>query len=250
MTTSRVAPAFMIGDLPLVIEYSEVFSAAGISVACSVNQQSGGVKLPASVQRATIPHRNSPFVVELTNNDRERKQKNLILLDRSLPKSTPIVSSSVTVSATEQASQIRFPERLIGLGALPTLLRGSLVEIAPTIHTHHAVIDRTQQLFKQIGKDVSIVQDRVGMVLPRILCMLINEALFAVTERVASASDIDAAMKLGANYPFGPIEWGDTIGFEHVCGVLEALHSDLGEDRYRVAPLLRQLANGGHWWSA
>ena len=72
--------------------------------------------------------------------------------------------------------------------------------------------------------------------------MLINEAAFALMEQIASPEDIDVAMKLGTNYPFGPIEWGKQIGFKNVIAVIEALHEDLQEDRYRTAPLLKQLA--------
>ena len=101
---------------------------------------------------------------------------------------------------------------------------------------------------KRIGKDVAVVQDRIGMVLPRILCMIVNESAFALTEQIATPEDIDAAMRLGTNYPLGPIEWGDKIGVGQVIAVLNALYDDLHEERYRVAPLLKQLATGQKWW--
>ena len=78
--------------------------------------------------------------------------------------------------------------------------------------------------------------------------MLINEASFALMENVAHPQDIDTAMKLGTNYPFGPIEWADKIGIPEVISVLEALYGDLKEERYRIAPLLRQLGTGKAWW--
>jgi 3-hydroxybutyryl-CoA dehydrogenase len=90
----------------------------------------------------------------------------------------------------------------------------------------------------------------VGMVLPRILCQIINESIFAITDDIASPKDIDTAMKLGANYPDGPIEWADRIGIRQVCSVLVALQNDLHEDRYRVSPLLKQMAAAGEWWKA
>ena len=83
------------------------------------------------------------------------------------------------------------------------------------------------------------------MVMPRILCSLVNEAFFAVMEGVASANDVDTAMKLGTNYPHGPVEWGNTIGLRNVVAILDALAADTGENRYRVAPLLRQMAGAG-----
>jgi 3-hydroxybutyryl-CoA dehydrogenase len=87
------------------------------------------------------------------------------------------------------------------------------------------------------------------MVMPRILCMLINEAAFALTENTASAEDIDTAMKLGTNYPLGPIEWADRIGVVNVVAILKSLNDDLREERYRIAPVLSQLATGERWWN-
>jgi 3-hydroxybutyryl-CoA dehydrogenase len=106
------------------------------------------------------------------------------------------------------------------------------------------------RFFTSLGKEIELVQDRVGMVLPRILCQIINESIFAVTDDVAIPKDIDVAMKLGANYPCGPIEWAEKIGIKQVCAVLVALQNDLNEDRYRVAPLLKQMAIVGEWWKS
>ena len=90
--------------------------------------------------------------------------------------------------------------------------------------------------------ELSVVQDRVGMVLPRVLASLVNEAFFAIMEGVAEPRDIDSAMMLGTSYPHGPVEWGQSIGLSNVVAILDALQRDTGEDRYRVAPLLRQMA--------
>ena len=87
------------------------------------------------------------------------------------------------------------------------------------------------------------------MVFPRIICQIMNEAAFALQEEIASPRDIDIALKAGAGHPLGPIEWADKIGLEHVVAVLSALQRDLAEDRYRVAPLLKQMVAGGTWWN-
>ena len=137
----------------------------------------------------------------------------------------------------------------MGLSALPTLLSGQLLEIAPTLSTSRATVSAVKKFLERLGKEIAVVQDRVGMVLPRILCMLINEASFAVMENVAHPHDVDIAMKLGTNYPLGPIEWADRIGIQQVFSVLQSLHQNLGEERYRIAPLLRQMATGKQWWS-
>jgi 3-hydroxybutyryl-CoA dehydrogenase len=148
-------------------------------------------------------------------------------MDRSLPPGTPILSASAATTVAEQSAWVRTPERLIGIAALPSLLHGTLVEI-----------EASQSFFRELGKETSVVQDSPGMVLPRILCMLVNEASFALGERIARRGDIDTAMTLGTNYPFGPFEWGKKIGFEQVRAVLEGLRREFGEERYRTAPLL------------
>ena len=88
------------------------------------------------------------------------------------------------------------------------------------------------------------------MVLPRILCQLINESVFALQDDIATPRDIDTAMKLGANYPKGPLEWAELIGVRQVFAVLSAIQQDLNEDRYRVSPLLKQMAIAGEWWKS
>ena len=95
------------------------------------------------------------------------------------------------------------------------------------------------KIFINTGKQFSVIQDRVGMVMPRILSMLVNES-FALQEEIATPDAIDTAMKLGTNYPFGLIEWGERIGYDYVVKTLQAINDEYGEDRYRTAPLLKQ----------
>jgi len=216
-------------------------------VACSFNDTPPVAPAKFLRRTASIP-RNAVLAAELTNIDRNAKKKNLQMLDKNLPRSTVILSSSVTVSMTEQSSWVKHPSRLVGIGALPTLLSRELIELSAGRQTEPAALSHVQDFFIKIGKRVSIVQDRVGMVMPRILCMLINEAFFAVMEGVASPQDIDTAMKLGTNYPMGPLEWADKIGLPHVYAVLLALHADLGEERYRIAPLLKQMSTVEKFW--
>ena len=202
----------------------------------------------------TLKHRSSPpprtttVVLELTNLDLARKRENLIALDAVLSPAALILSSSVTVSATEQASWIYSPARLVGIGALPTLSSRPLIEVAPTIHTPASAIDAAAKFFRGLGKEIEIVQDRVGLVFARTLCRLINEAAFALAEEVATPQDLDAAIRLGLNHPHGPIEWVDRLGLAHVAAILAALERESGDPRYRTAPLLRQMALAGEWW--
>jgi len=228
---------FITGESPLVEEYAAACIAAGMGAAVRFNPGTGG-KLPPGAARGSRAGAGVAVGLELTNTSREAKRKNLAAMDAALPGGTPILSASAATTVAEQSAWIRRPERLIGIAALPTLLAGTLVEIAPSAFAGKEAIEAAMNFFAALGKEASIVQDAPGMVLPRILCMLVNEASFALAERVARRGDIDTAMKLGTNYPFGPIEWGMKIGLGQVRAVLDCLHREFGEERYRTAPLL------------
>ena len=232
----------IIGESPLVEEYAELCAARGFAVAAQWNTSPAGKTLPASGKRSGAVSPQTIIGIELTDTDREKKRANLEKLDRALRASKLILSSSITITITEQTAWLRHPERLVGICALPMVRSQRLVELAASPSTERSHLSAAQDFFIQLGKQISVVQDRVGMVLPRILCMLINEAYFALQDDTASPEDIDLAMKLGTNYPLGPIEWGEKIGMQHIHTVLQSLHDDLGEDRYRIAPLLKQIA--------
>lgn len=253
--TSRVhqsdkATVYVAGDSTIVEEYIALCSSHGYAVIYDLDGKGELSSVPDSglVRRSTRIPDNVSFALELTNIDLEMKRKNLEAIDKALPVTTAIASSSVTVSATEQSSWINHKSRLVGFCALRTLSKAGLVEVAPTVFSPAETIQVIQRFFKSVGKEIELVQDRVGMVFPRIICQVINEAAFALQAEIAMPQDIDLAMKLGADFPLGPIEWADQLGMQQVYAILSALHRDLGEDRYRVSPLLRQMALSGTWW--
>jgi 3-hydroxybutyryl-CoA dehydrogenase len=104
---------------------------------------------------------------------------------------------------------------------------------------------RADAFFRSLGKHVERVGDAPGLVLGRIVCQLVNEAAFAVSEGVGSPEDVDVAMRLGYNWRRGPLEWADMIELDHVLATLDALHEELREERYRAAPLLRHMVAEG-----
>lgn len=240
----------ILGELPMVEEYAELCASRGYAVVVQWNE--APTPLPKfqspAIKRSSAVSRDTSVGIELTNTDAEQKKKNLQQLDKALVSTSAIISSSLTVTATEQSTWIQHRHRLVGMSALPSLVQKPLVEVAPTVFSPKETLEVVNRFFHSIGKETAIVQDRVGMVLPRILCQIINEASFAIQEDVASAQDIDTAMRLGVNYPHGPVEWADRIGLRQVYAVLAALENDLKEDRYRVSPLLRQMAQSGAWW--
>lgn len=127
--------------------------------------------------------------------------------------------------------------KLFGFNGLPSFLNRTLLEVS-------CLNPEDEELLKEIGAelqtDLELVNDRVGMVTPRIICMIINEAFYTLQEGTASIADIDQGMKLGTNYPFGPFEWCDRIGLQHVYELLEAMYDDTKEERYKICPLLKQ----------
>lgn len=173
------------------------------------------------------------------------KRTLIAMLDEVLPPETPLLSLCLTASATQVAGWTRHPERVVGFTALPPLTHGTPVELAAPLSGDAHLLEAIRDRLEAIGLRPEIVRDAVGMVLPRILCMLINEAAFAVMEGVATPEDIDTAMKLGTNYPRGPLEWGDLLGLDLVVAVLDALEEEHRSGAYRAAPLLRQMVRAG-----
>lgn len=127
---------------------------------------------------------------------------------------------------------------LIGLNALPGFINRSLLEVSLLNNADKSALD---VLMQALGCGYRLVDDRVGMVTPRIIFMIVNEACYTLQEGTASMQDIDTSMKLGTNYPHGPFEWADKIGVNHVYETLSALYEDTREERYKICPLLKTL---------
>ncbi len=135
------------------------------------------------------------------------------------------------------------PERLVNFIALPDLKTARVVELARAPDTRAEALAAAGRYFASLGKHVECLLDyRPGLVLGRILAQIVNEAHFAVSQGVATEEDCNTAMRLGFNWPRGPFEWGEAIGLERCVAILDELHALLGEERYRVAPLLRARA--------
>jgi 3-hydroxybutyryl-CoA dehydrogenase len=138
-------------------------------------------------------------------------------------------------------------EDAVRFAALPTLEEAKLVELgsdrpADGGSAGPAATETAEAYFQAMGKQVERVSDSPGLVLERIVCQIVNEAHFTVGQGIASPQDVDIAMRLGFNHPRGPFEWADVIGPERVVSVLDEMRSELGEERYRAAPLLRRAA--------
>jgi 3-hydroxybutyryl-CoA dehydrogenase len=133
----------------------------------------------------------------------------------------------------------------VGFHALPPLAESSMVELARGPDSAESAITTAERFFASLGKHTAWVGDAPGLVLGRIVCQVINEASFALAEGIGVAEDIDTGMVYGLNYPRGVLSWADQIGIDHVLSVLDGLFEERREERYRAAPLLRELAWSG-----
>jgi 3-hydroxybutyryl-CoA dehydrogenase len=125
---------------------------------------------------------------------------------------------------------------LCGVNALPSLFNREVLEVSVLKPESEKEVARVMEV---LGTSYELVADRIGMVTPRVLCMIINEACYTLQEGTASKEDIDLGMKLGTNYPFGPFEWANKIGIANVYELLEAVYADTKDERYKICPLLK-----------
>lgn len=181
------------------------------------------------------------IVIEAENTNPELKQEVL----GKLPDEALVLTCALTNSVTEIASWVAYPERVLGFGVLPPIPAKGIIELARGLQTSDEAFYRAADFWQALGQKTTQVADGPGLVRARVVCCLVNEAASAVMEGVATPADIDLAMKLGTNYPHGPLSWGDYIGLDTVLGVMNGLHAEWGEDRYRPSPLLRRMVLAG-----
>jgi 3-hydroxybutyryl-CoA dehydrogenase len=169
----------------------------------------------------------------------EHLKEQLIELEASLPDTVPVLCQCADITLGEASAWLKHPERLAGFDGI--FLAGGVMTLAAGSSLRKEVRSAINSLVAHLGKTAVWIEDIPGLVLPRIVSMLANEAAFAVGEKVAEPDTIDQAMQLGTNYPKGPLRWADEIGYDRIIAVLDHLREEYGEERYRVAPLLK------HW---
>lgn len=145
-------------------------------------------------------------------------------------------AATLQLAALVKKVELDEPCTLIGFNGLPTLLNRPVLEVSLLNPAHE---EKLKQVCAALNTAYLLVDDRVGMVTPRMICMIINEACFTLQEETASIADIDQGMKLGTNYPKGPFEWANEMGVENVYEVLRAVYEDTKDERYKICPLLK-----------
>lgn len=158
---------------------------------------------------------------------------------------TILASNTSSISVTALATASGRPAQFVGLHFFNPVPVLPLVEIVRGMQTSQETVDTSKQFVTRLGKTPVVVQDSPGFVANRILLPMINEAVFTLQDGVAGAAGIDAVMKLGAAHPMGPLALADLIGLDVCLDILDTLHRDFGDDKYRPAPLLRRMVAAG-----
>ena len=167
-------------------------------------------------------------------------------LDELCKSDAILASNTSSLSITRLAAATRRPDRVIGLHFFNPVPIMKLVEIVRALQTSDETFAEMDTLTRQLGKEPVSVQDSPGFVVNRMLVPMINEAIFVLHEGLASAEEIDTAMKLGANHPIGPLALADMIGVDVCLFVMEILHNDFADSKFRPCPLLKKMVNAGY----
>lgn len=185
------------------------------------------------------------FVIEAIFEDLAVKKDLFRRLDEICRAGVVLASNTSALSITEIAVATRRPQLVAGMHFFNPAPVMKLVEVVRGLTTGDETVDLVREMAVRFGKEPVIVKESPGFVVNRILVPMMNEAIWLLQEGVASAEDIDKAMKLGANHPIGPLALADLVGLDVLLAVVETLHRELGEDKYRPAPLLRQMVRAG-----
>lgn len=189
---------------------------------------------------------NCELVVEAATEDMTLKKKIFAELEALCPPETILASNTSSIAITEIAAATKRPAKVIGMHFFNPVPVMTLVEVIRGLDTDEATFNTVMELSRALGKKPVEVNDYPGFVSNRVLMPMINEAIFCMMEGVASKEAIDTVMKLGMNHPMGPLALADFIGLDVCLNIMEVLHRQLGDDKYRPCPLLRKMVAAGH----
>jgi 3-hydroxybutyryl-CoA dehydrogenase len=186
------------------------------------------------------------LIIEAATENPELKFKIFREMDEHAQASAILATNTSSISITKIAAATKRPEKVIGMHFMNPVPLMKLVEVIRGLATSDDTLTTTVEVCKWMGKEPVEANDSPGFISNRILCPMINEAVFAVQEGVGTPEAIDQVMKLGMNHPMGPLALADLIGLDVVLFVMEVLQRDLGEDKYRPAYLLRKMVDAGY----
>jgi len=199
------------------------------------------IEYAGSVEQAV---READLVIEAVPEEMESKIEIFTLLDKICRPETILASNTSSLSITEIASVTYRAKKCLGMHFFNPVHKMKLLEIVKALETDEQTVTAAAEVGRRMGKEVVVIKESPGFITSRINAMIGNEAFYMLQEGIASASDIDKALKLGLNHPMGPFELVDLVGLDTRLHILEYLHRTLG-DKYRPAPLLVQYVKAG-----
>ena len=185
------------------------------------------------------------LIIEAATESEEVKQRILKKVDELARPGVIIASNTSSISITKLAAATSRPGKFIGMHFFNPVPVMALVELTRGLLTEDATVDTAKALVKTLGKTAIVAKNSPGFIVNRILCPMINEAVFALQEGIASAEDIDEAVKLGCGYPIGPLALADLIGLDVMLAVMEVFYRDFNDPKYRPALLLKEMVAAG-----
>jgi 3-hydroxybutyryl-CoA dehydrogenase len=230
----RKAESEIRGNLDKAVELGKV-STADANAAFSRLEYAGSVEEAA---------READLVIEAVPEEMESKIEIFTLLDKICRPGTILASNTSSLSVTEIASVTYRARKCIGMHFFNPVHKMKLLEVVRALETDEDTLSTVAEVGKRMGKEVVVIKESPGFITSRINAMIGNEAFYMLQEGIASAPDIDKALKLGLNHPMGPFELVDLVGLDTRLSILEYLHKSLGE-KYRPAPLLVQYVKAG-----
>jgi 3-hydroxybutyryl-CoA dehydrogenase len=186
------------------------------------------------------------FVIEAATENPELKFDIFKKMDATAKPEVILASNTSSISLTKLAAATKRPDKVVGMHFFNPVPLMKLVEVVRSLQTSDPVVETVVAMAEKMGKTPVVVNDSPGFVSNRILCPMINEAVYTLQEGIADPEAIDTVMKLGMAHPMGPLTLADLIGLDVVLFVMEVLQRDLGEDKYRPAPLLRRMVDAGY----
>jgi 3-hydroxybutyryl-CoA dehydrogenase len=189
---------------------------------------------------------DAQLVVEAATENVELKLRILRQVDGIAAPDAVLASNTSSISITALAAVVARPERFLGMHFFNPVPMMALVELIRGLQTSDATLATARAFAERLGKTPIVVRNSPGFVVNRILCPMVNEAIFALQDGLASAEDIDNGMRLGCNHPIGPLALADLIGLDVMLAVMNVFYADFNDPKYRPAPLLKEMVAAGY----